>query len=1608
MSDVSVTVLDSLPQPQDEELRVLLRRFYRFITPADVEAIPPAERVATVERIRDLAQVRAPGTATVHVMRDAAGQATIASVVTDDMPFVVDSLMGALIDAGRSIRLVLHPQLVVERDAEGRLIRVLDLDVDEVRPAGTQAESWTCIRMDRDYVREDYADLEARLHRVLGDVRASVDDWLDMRDRAERVACELHAKPPVGVPAFEVEEAVALLRWLADDNFTFLGYREYALEGTGDEQVLQPLPATGLGILRMEPGAVRAHRMSELPAQVRERAQSRHILVLSKANSRSTVHRTGYLDYVGVKRFDANGLVTGERRFLGLFAAAAYNASVMDVPVVRERVQRVMDALDLVPGSHSARDLRQFFETYPRDELFQTHTGQLVEIAASIMHLQERRETRLYVRPDDYGRFVSCLVYLPRDRYTTRVRQQVAETLRAAFDGTSTEYTVLVTESVLARLHVIVHLPAGAPVPEVDLTALEVRLAAATQSWDDQFTQAVVTAVGEERAKPLLNAFADAFPEGYKEEFVAQEAVADALAIESLEPGELSLRWYDDAEAERGARFTVIRVGSKMSLSRLLPTLQHLGVEVRSEHPFEVERADAPPAWVLDFALRLPVDDIPDAQSLPQRATDAFRAAWTRACESDGFSALVVRAGLAWQQVQIVRAYAHYLRQVGLPFSQDYIQQVLAGNVSLVRMLVRLFEAMFDPAAGPGRDERVAEAEAAARDALEAVPSLDHDRIFRAFLAVIGATLRTNAFALKSDDRSALAFKLDARSITELPRPRPRFEIWAYSPRVEGVHLRFGMVARGGLRWSDRPEDFRTEILGLVKAQEVKNAVIVPVGAKGGFFANGLPDPAVDRDAWLSAGKAAYREFVSALLDLTDNLVDGSIVPPQGVVRRDGDDPYLVVAADKGTASFSDLANDIAREYGFWLGDAFASGGSVGYDHKAMGITARGAWESVRRHFRELGIDTQAEEFTAVGIGDMSGDVFGNGMMLSPHVRLIAAFDHRDVFIDPDPVAATAFLERTRLFALPRSSWADYDPALISAGGGVYSRRAKAIDLSPQARAVLGLPSDGGPLTPNEVIRAVLTAPVDLLWNGGIGTYVKAQGQSHADVGDKANDAIRIDGRQLRCRVAGEGGNLGFTQSGRVEAALAGVRINTDAIDNSAGVDTSDHEVNIKILLQSAIETGALAQAERVDLLESMTDEVATAVLADNYGQNVALGNARAGAPAMASVHQRLIRDLERDGILDRALEFLPDDAELDARMQNGSGLTGPELAVLLAYAKNWLTAQLDDSDLPADPWFAAMLRDYFPARVVERFPQLLQHHRLHDEIINTVTVNRLVNRGGITFVFRAMEESGAAAVDVVRAATIAEEVFGLQRIWDSINELDGVVPAQAQDTMHLEARRLLDRATRWVLQTHGSSIDVAAMIARYGPIAAEWSPRVPDFMLGAQADAFDQHWREYARVGVPEALAREVAALLDCYPLLDIADVSRRTGEGMGTLVPLYFVVTDRYDGDRTLTRITSLPRTDRWATQARQALRSDLYTVLSQLTSRISRASDAADPAGERIAAWEQAHAPGLGRAQLTLADVNALDHFNLATLSVVLRVLRNLVTQGRSSANGSTDAQ
>ncbi|MFD8262287.1 NAD-glutamate dehydrogenase [Streptomyces griseoluteus] len=1602
--------------PDSEAVLGFLQRYYLHTAPEDLADRDPVDVFGAAASHYRLAENRPQGKANVRVHTPTVEENgwtcshTVVEVVTDDMPFLVDSVTNELTRQGRGIHVVIHPQVVVRRDVTGKLIEVLPAGPHGELPHDAHVESWIHVEIDRETDRADLKQISADLLRVLSDVRESVEDWEKMREAAVRIADGLSDEPrPADLPAAEVDEARELLRWLSADHFTFLGYREYELRG---DDSLSAKAGTGLGILRSDPHHSEddEHPVSpsfeRLPADARAKAREHRLLVLTKANSRATVHRPSYLDYIGVKKFDADGNVVGERRFLGLFSSAAYTESVRRVPVIRRKVAEVLERAGFSPNSHDGRDLLQILETYPRDELFQTPPAELQSIATSVLYLQERRRLRLYLRQDEYGRYYSALVYLPRDRYTTGVRLRIIDILKEELGGISVDFTAWNTESILSRLHFVVRVQPGTELPELsdaDKERIEARLVEATRSWSDGFAEALNAECGEERAAELLRRYSNAFTEGYKADHSPRAAVADLVHLERLsnEKGnDFSLSLYEPVGAAPGERrFKIYRKGDAVSLSAVLPVLNRLGVEVVDERPYELRRTDRSTAWIYDFGLRLPrtaggTDHL--GEDGRERFQDAFAATWTGQAENDGFNALVLSAGLTWRQAMVLRAYAKYQRQAGSTFSQDYMEDTLRNNVHTTRLLVSLFEARMSPdrqkAGLEITDALLEELDAA----LDQVASLDEDRILRSFLTVIKATLRTNFFQEARDGgpHAYVSMKFDPQAIPDLPAPRPAYEIWVYSPRVEGVHLRFGKVARGGLRWSDRREDFRTEILGLVKAQMVKNTVIVPVGAKGGFVAKQLPDPSVDRDAWLAEGIASYKTFISALLDITDNMVAGEVVPPQDVVRHDGEDTYLVVAADKGTATFSDIANEVAESYDFWLGDAFASGGSAGYDHKGMGITARGAWESVKRHFRELDLDTQSEDFTVVGIGDMSGDVFGNGMLLSEHIRLVAAFDHRHIFIDPVPDAATGYAERRRLFELPRSSWADYDTSLLSAGGGIFPRSAKSIPLNHHIREALGIEEKISKMTPADLMKTILKAPVDLLWNGGIGTYVKSSAETDADVGDKANDAIRVDGADLRVKVVGEGGNLGLTQLGRIEFALHGGRINTDAIDNSAGVDTSDHEVNIKILLNSLVTDGDMTVKQRNKLLAEMTDEVGALVLRNNYAQNTALANALAQSKDMLHAQARFIRHMVREGHLNRALEFLPTDRQIRERLNQGQGLTSPETAVLLAYTKITVAEELLHTSLPDDAYLRGLLHAYFPTALRERFAEVIDSHPLRREITTTVLVNDTVNTGGTTYLHRLREETGASLEEIVRAQTAARAIFSSSPVWDAVEALDNQVDAAVQTRIRLHSRRLVERGTRWLLNNRPQPLQLAETVEFFADRVEQVWQQMPKLLRGADLEWYQHVYDELSAAGVPAELATRVAGFSSAFPALDIVSVADRMGKEPLDVAEVYYDLADRLHITQLMDRIIELPREDRWQSMARASIREDLYAAHAALTADVLAAGNGTSTPEQRFKAWEEKNAPILSRARATLEEIRGSDAFDLANLSVAMRTMRTLL--------------
>ncbi|HJV12165.1 MAG TPA: NAD-glutamate dehydrogenase [Burkholderiales bacterium] len=1485
---------------------------------------------------------------------------TVIEIVNDDMPFLVDSVAMEINRQGLTLHLLIHPVLRVVRAQTGEIASLAKPD----RSSDGRLESFMHIEVDRQTDAAKLAELEAGVAKVLHDVRAAVQDWKPMQARMLDVISVLESARS-GVPHEELAEGRAFLAWLLNHHFTFLGCRDYEVATVKGEDVLRIVSGSGLGILRERSGETLSTSFATLPPEARKRARVRELLVLTKANARSTVHRPGHLDYVGVKHFDANGEVCGETRFLGLYTHTAYAENPRQIPLVRRKLAQVEGRAGLLPAGYSGKALASILENYPRDELLQISAEDLYRHATATLQLGERQRLRLLTRQDAYGRFVTCLIYVPRERYNTELRQRFQRILTEAFNGVSSDFDVDLSSATLGRIVMRIRTRPGEMARTPDIRALERRLAEAMRRWEDDLYGALLDRHGEARANELFRIYGSAFPAGYRDEYSVEEAVGDIEMLEAFDAAsDLGMNLHVRAGAKPGRlNFKIYRRGTAVPLSDSVPLLERLGVRVQYEHPHIVAPQGGPATRVVDFGLVAPVGLELDLAAVRTAFHEAFSGMFSGTVEADNLNRLVLSAGLVPREVTILRAYARYLRQGTSTFSLPYVEQALTAHPRIAALLVQLLIARFNAGDQAALAQQIA-------DALDAVQNLDEDRILRSFLAVVQATTRTNYFLHKP----YLSFKLDSKRVPGLPEPRPMYEIWVYAPRVEGVHLRGGRVARGGLRWSDRMEDFRVEVLGLMKAQMVKNVVIVPVGAKGGFVVKRAP---AEREAFLKEGVACYQTFLRGLLDITDNRVGLNVVPPHGVVRHDGDDPYLVVAADKGTATFSDSANAIAKEYGFWLGDAFASGGSAGYDHKKMAITARGAWESVKRHFRELGLNTQAQDFTVVGIGDMSGDVFGNGMLLSRHIRLIAAFDHRHIFLDPSPDAAASYAERKRLFELPRSSWADYDAKQISKGGGVYPRSVKSVPLTPEVRKALGV--DAANLTPNELISAILKAPADLLYNGGIGTYVKSSGQTHAEVGDRANDAIRVNGADLRCRVVAEGGNLGFTQLGRVEYALKGGYLNTDAIDNSAGVSASDHEVNIKILLGAT----DLDLEERNELLAEMTDEVAALVLRDNYFQNQSLSVSRALAPSLLDAQYRFIKHLEKAGRLNRDLESLPNDEEFEERRAAGLGLTSPERAVLLAYSKITLNEALVESDAPDDPFISTALERYFPEPLRVRFKSAIAAHPLRREIIATHVTNSMINRVGSTFVHRMQEETGAAPPDVVRAYLLTREVFGMVQLWRAIEALDDKVPNAVQGAMVIDAGRLIVRATLWFVRHRVHLADLSRSIEHFGAGAQRIAKLFPAVLPAAERAAFEAAAARLTKDRVPSAMAITVAGLDALFNALDIVEVADERKRDIESVARLHFALAGELEFPWLRTAIGRLPTETHWATLAKASLRDDLAGMLRALT------ADALRNEGKRNAVLYE-------RFRQVLTELRSAEAPDLAMLSVALRELRNLISR------------
>jgi len=1589
------------PTKRLDEAQFFIGAFFARIASTDIDLHTPAEWAQVITGLLDFLQQRTPRRASVRITSAAHAARSAVEIVTDDMPFLVDTT-SMILSEHSPVHLVLHPVVKVSRDANGQLQRIGD---DNGVP-----ESVMHFEVDSILDESIQAQLKTRIEDALEDVRAAVRDWRAMREKALSIAADLPQRK-LPLDAASVNEASEFLRWLADDNFTFLGYREYEVAKAGDDEVLRPVEESGLGILHKSERSVALRSLRSLAAHDLPQSGAYDAIILTKTNARSHVHRAGNMDYVGVLKLDANGTPVSEQRFLGLFTSNAYMTRTQDMPLVRQRVEAVMARSGLKRDAYSGKALRHILETLPPEELFQSTEDELFATATGILELQQRARTRLFVRRDRYGRFFTCLVFVPRERFNTSVRERIEAMLREVFHGESLDSNVLMGESALARLHVTVRPHLGEH-PKFNVQELETRLLHIVRNWHDGLRDSLIGHAGAAQGVALFNRFDKLLPAGYIEDVAPEQAALDVIALTALKSDDsIHLHLYEDAR-DQSLRFKVIHVGAPISLSEALPMLENMGVRMLAEHVYTLE-SEGRTLTIHDFELKTKAPLAFDLAHLRDRFERGFEALWRHEAESDGFNNLVLLAQADWRQVAMLRGYCKYLQQVGIAFSQNYMEETLIRYPAIAGLLIELFNAKFDPrrellSAGEleraqsdlrremetlipagtqkaktelideivktlanKRDQQIHALWQALKSLLDDVASLDDERIVLSFMNTIRATLRTNFFQ-KWDGahRHYISFKFDSKQVPDAPKPVPYREIFVYSPRVEGIHLRFGPVARGGLRWSDRREDFRTEVLGLVKAQMVKNTVIVPVGSKGGFFVK-HPPVGGDRDAQLAEGIACYRLFINGLLDITDNLVEGKVVPPHDLVRHDDDDPYLVVAADKGTATFSDIANAISIEHGFWLGDAFASGGSNGYDHKGMGITAKGAWESVKRHFRALGRDCQSEDFTCVGIGDMSGDVFGNGMLLSRHIRLLAAFDHRHIFLDPNPDTVKSFAERERMFKLPRSSWDDYDKSLISAGGGVWPRSVKSIPISPEVRAALSLRPDVQHLAPNELMSAILKAPVDLLWNGGIGTYVKATSETHGDVGDRANNALRINGAELRCKMVGEGGNLGCTQKGRIEAAQHGVLLNTDFIDNSAGVDTSDHEVNIKILLGDAVQRAEMTTEDRNRLLATMTDEVGQLVLWDNYRQNQAITLMERQSVKRIGSMAHFIRTLESEGLLDRQVENLPSESELADRKARGQGLTRPELSVLLSYDKIRLYQQLLDSDVPEDPYLSKELVRYFPRPLHEKYAAHMQRHRLKREIIATAVTNSTLNRMGATFMMRMQEDTGQGPAAVAKAYTAAREILGARDLWADIEAQDSKVAENTQVDAVMQIWSLLRHLTRWLLNRPGGTLEIAANVERYQSAVAELSDTLPDTLTPAGKADFATSQEKWEGLGLPTDLALRLAKLTELRAMLDIVEVAQQTGQPIAKVANVFFELGHTLDLEWLRGQIEALPVEGHWHAQARGSLLDELNhqhrALVTQVLALNSGGSDVSP-----VQAWLNRDDPVLKYTRSMLSEI------------------------------------
>ncbi|MDN3651382.1 NAD-glutamate dehydrogenase [Thalassotalea ponticola] len=1514
---------------------------------------------------------------------------TVIEIILKDTPFLVDSTRIALNRLGLSPHLIVNCPMKIVRDYNNQVSALGDA-TKELKESTTETVFF--IEIDRLTTQKQIDQLTQELDSVYKDVWSTVNDWQALTDKFKGAIAHLETSK-AQFDQDDYRESKEFLEWLLDNNFTFMGYRYYEVKKVKGDVALQADRQSGLGLMRDSDEKTATRMVNSLPEKAREIALGNNILILTKTNSKSRVHRPAHMDYIGIKRFDEQGHVIAEERFLGLFGSAFYNDSALNLPIIRHKVQRVCQASGFAPNSHAYKTLINILETYPRDEILQSSIDELVKTVKGVLQMQERDVSGLFVRRDVFDRFYSCMVYVPRERYNTQLRIDTQKILQAAFGSEhEVEFNTFFSESVQARTHYIVRVDSTKA--DINVKEIERNLNEAARSWDDKFFDALKANKGEVRGKALARKYAS-FAQSYKDEVLPGTAIVDIDKLEAISDNNpLEMLFYQPLEEKADSRFVKLKLfhkGEPLHLSDVLPMLENFGLRVIGESPYMVRSDDGEMYWILDFSMLLTGHKTFNLEQVQALFQDAFAKVWHGELEDDGFNKLILGAGLAGREVSILRAYAKYQQQIGSTFSQSYIESTFTRYPNFAELLVQLFNLKFDPK-GKSTQKAITKVVETIETSLDAVASLDDDRIIRRYVEIMNATMRTNYYQKDEQgvDKSYMSFKLMPELIPEMPKPLPKYEIFVYSPQVEGVHLRGGKVARGGLRWSDRREDFRTEVLGLVKAQQVKNTVIVPVGAKGGFYCKQLPLGGTRQEIF-EAGRECYKTFIRALLDITDNIVGGEVVHPDSVIRLDEDDTYLVVAADKGTATFSDTANEIAEEYGFWLGDAFASGGSVGYDHKKMGITAKGAWESVKRHFREIGVNCQTTDFTVLAVGDMGGDVFGNGMLLSKHICLQVAFNHMHIFIDPTPDSASSYVERERLFNLPGSSWDDYNRDLISEGGGIFSRAEKSIKLTPQMKQMLGTKKLS--LSPNELIQHALKMKVDLIWNGGIGTYIKGSKESHAEVGDRANDVLRVNGSEVQAKVIGEGGNLGCTQLGRIEYTSNGGRMNTDFVDNVGGVDCSDNEVNIKILLNTLVANGDLTIKQRNNLLYDMTDDVERIVLEDCYHQTHSISISEARGAKKLKEQQRFIHHLERHGKLDRALEFIPSDEEMVERMARGRGLTRPEISVLIAYGKMVLKEELLVDEINDDPYLNKLLITAFPEQLQKLYKQQMQLHPLRGEIIATRLANDLCNYMGSNFVVRMQEETGADSAEVAKCFTIASAIFELEQTWSQITELDNKIEASVQTEMLFELRRNVRRATRWLLRHRNKAMTIEQSIDFFAPSFAVLSANLDKFIDAKEAKGLNDTKEQLKERKVPAKIAQRIAQLSTLFSTMDIAQIATQQERDVPLVAALYYTIGVRLELHWFLDQITKQPVDNHWQALARASFREELDWQQRELTSAILRQHPDSKDIDAMIDDWVARCEQPLTRWRQVLADFKTSKTHEFAKFSVALRELMML---------------